>query len=105
MNINCIGTAGEYMGGSMSNECFNEKTQTYFALDIPGDNCFKSTNNLLCASKATMFKVGSKATIIDVGSYPDVAKLAVLMGLHQHHVTTIVSILGPIRKFLNRNKR
>jgi hypothetical protein len=68
-----IGGTVEYLGGSVSYKCSYDDSNIYFALAIPGDYRFDTTTSELCASIATMLKVGSLATFVNMGGCPDAA--------------------------------
>ena len=63
----------KYAGGAVMYKCAYDATNIYFALMIPGPYRFNATNNQMCPSIATMFKVGTLATYYNMGGCPDAA--------------------------------
>jgi len=66
-----IGGSTSYPDGAVSYKCLYDNDKIYFALQIPGKYRFDSEDDHLCAAIGTMFKVGSKATYVDMGGCPD----------------------------------
>jgi hypothetical protein len=67
-----LNTLGEmYEAGSATYKCQYDSENVYFALEIPGEYRFNTTDDHLCAAIGTMFKVGSKASYINMGGCPD----------------------------------
>lgn len=67
-----VNTAGkEWDAGKASYKCLYDSEQIYFALEIPGEYRFNSTNNKMCAAIGTMFKIGEKASYLNMGGCPD----------------------------------
>jgi len=64
-------TGTEWDAGVATYKCMYDTERIYFAMEIPGEYRFSSEDNHLCASIATMFKVGSKATYVNMGGCPD----------------------------------
>jgi hypothetical protein len=64
-------TGQEYEAGNAVYKCMYDGTHIFFALDIPGDYRFNATDNTQCASIATMLKIGSSATFLNMGGCPD----------------------------------
>lgn len=60
------------MEGEVSTyKCVYDENRIYFALEIPGEYRFNTTDNHKCASIATMTKVGKDATFMNMGGCPD----------------------------------
>ena len=66
-------SGNEYTAGKAELKCLHDNSNIYFALEIPGEYNFDTEDNHLCAAIGTMFKVGSKATYINMGGCPDAA--------------------------------
>ena len=64
-------TGGVYDGGDATYKCLYDDEHIYFALEIPGDYRFSTEDNSLCAAIGTMFKIGEKATFLNMGGCPD----------------------------------
>ncbi|CAB9511775.1 Ethylbenzene dehydrogenase [Seminavis robusta] len=64
-------TGGEYEGGKATYKCQYTADHIYFAMEIPGEYRFSTEDNHLCAAIGTMFKVGEKATFLNMGGCPD----------------------------------
>lgn len=63
---------GSELGAGNANlKCLYDEVQVYFAFEIPGDYRFSRENNQLCASIATMMKIGDKASFLNMGGCPD----------------------------------
>ena len=67
--LNTLGE--EYTAGAATYKCQYDSEHIYFALEIPGEYRFNTTDNHHCAAIGTMFKVGSKASYINMGGCPD----------------------------------
>jgi hypothetical protein len=63
-------TGQEYEANAVY-KCMYDDTHIFFALDIPGDYRFNATDNTQCAAIATMLKIGSSATFLNMGGCPD----------------------------------
>ena len=61
----------QYEAGNAVYKCMHDENNIYFALEIPGDYRFNSTNNEQCAAIATMMKIGAQATFLNMGGCPD----------------------------------
>ncbi|KAI2513623.1 Ethylbenzene dehydrogenase [Fragilaria crotonensis] len=61
----------KYADGAVMYKCVYDASNIYFALMIPGPYRFNATNNQMCPSIATMFKVGTMATFYNMGGCPD----------------------------------
>ena len=77
-SVEGIDTSIYQIGGTeyhhnVSYKCLYDETNIYFALVIPGDYRFNASVSELCASIATMFKIGSNASYINMGGCPDAA--------------------------------
>jgi hypothetical protein len=66
-----IKTTGENYDGDVTYKCLYDSENIYFALEIPGEFRFSADDDHLCASIATMFKIGENATFLNMGGCPD----------------------------------
>jgi hypothetical protein len=64
-------TGKEYAEGNLTAQCTFDDNRIYLALQIPGEFSFSSTDDHLCASIATMIKVGDDATFYNMGGCAD----------------------------------
>ena len=64
-------TGETYASGDASYKCVYDDELIYFALEIPGDYRYSDSDNALCAAIATMMKIGSQATYVNMGGCPD----------------------------------
>jgi hypothetical protein len=64
-------TGEEYPQGNAEYKCMYDDTHIFFALEIPGDYRHNTTDNHKCAAIATMLKIGSSATFVNMGGCPD----------------------------------
>jgi len=101
-------TGETYPGGDASYKCMYDNDLIYFALEIPGDYRFDPNDNHLCASIATMTKIGASASFINMGGCPDAlsgcdtgvpdtcADYVVDIGAHWELSTTEQNVAYPI---------
>ena len=61
-----------YSSGDVSIKCMFDSTHIYMAFEIPGPYRFSTTNDHLCASISTMWKVGPESKFINMGGCPHV---------------------------------
>lgn len=67
-----VSTLGvEYDAGQATYKCLYDSENIYFAMEIPGEYGFNTTDNHHCAAIGTMFKVGAKAEYVNMGNCPD----------------------------------
>lgn len=59
-----------YAGGAASYKCLYSDTHLYLTMEIPGTFRFDATSNEKCAAVSTMFKIGEKATFVNMGGCP-----------------------------------
>jgi len=59
-----------YPGGYSSIKCTYDNNNIYFAFEVPGKYRFNTTDNHLCASIGTMWKVGQLADYVNMGGCP-----------------------------------
>eukprot|EP00547_Thalassionema_nitzschioides_P013078 CAMPEP_0194262582 /NCGR_PEP_ID=MMETSP0158-20130606/46612_1 /TAXON_ID=33649 /ORGANISM="Thalassionema nitzschioides, Strain L26-B" /LENGTH=488 /DNA_ID=CAMNT_0039002741 /DNA_START=98 /DNA_END=1565 /DNA_ORIENTATION=+ len=59
-----------YAGGDASIKCTYDNNNIYFAFEVPGKYRFNTTDNHLCASISTMWKVGQLADYVNMGGCP-----------------------------------
>jgi hypothetical protein len=57
--------------GEATYKCVHDSEKVYFALEIPGQYRFNSTDDTQCAAIGTMMKIGSKAGFINMGGCPE----------------------------------
>jgi len=69
--LNSVLTRKDYTEGMSTYKCMYDDDHIYLALEIPGDYRFNSTDNRYCAAIATMMKIGTEATFLDMGGCPD----------------------------------
>ena len=62
---------GTYDVGAVSYKCQYDAEKIYFALEVPGLYRFNTTDNHFCAAIGTMFKLGSRASFVNMGGCPD----------------------------------
>jgi hypothetical protein len=63
-------TSTLYTAGNVKIQCVYDSTDIYFLYQIPGKYMFDANDNHLCASVASMFQVGPKATFFNMGGCP-----------------------------------
>mmetsp|Transcript_19364 Transcript_19364/g.29873 ORF Transcript_19364/g.29873 Transcript_19364/m.29873 type:complete len:361 (-) Transcript_19364:143-1225(-) len=63
-------TSKMYTAGNMKIQCVYDATDIYFLYQIPGKYMFDITDNKKCASVASMFQMGEKATFFNMGGCP-----------------------------------
>jgi hypothetical protein len=59
-----------YTGGDATYKCLYSDTHLYLTMEIPGTFRFDSTTSEKCAAISTMFKIGEKATFVNMGGCP-----------------------------------
>jgi hypothetical protein len=64
-------TGVQYAEGSAIYKCMYDDDKIYLALEIPGDYRFNATDDHHCAAIATMMKIGTEATLFNMGGCPD----------------------------------
>ena len=64
-------TLEQYGPGKAEVKCAHSGDRIFMTMEIPGKYRFDATSNKLCASIATMTKVGADATYLDMGGCPD----------------------------------
>ena len=62
-------TSKMYTAGNMKIQC-DDATDIYFLYQIPGKYMFDINDNKKCASVASMFQMGEKATLFNMGGCP-----------------------------------
>lgn len=60
-----------YDKGEAMFKCVHTETHVFFSFQVPGRYRFNTTDNHYCAAVGTMFKIGSKATYVNMGGCPD----------------------------------
>ena len=65
-------TGAVYGGGQATYKCLHSDTQLYLGLAIPGNYRFNDTVSEMCAAIATLFQIGSQATLYNMGGCPEV---------------------------------
>eukprot|EP00984_Skeletonema_dohrnii_P012540 scaffold5101_cov224-Skeletonema_dohrnii-CCMP3373.AAC.3 len=63
-------TSKMYTAGNMKIQCVYDATDIYFLYQIPGKYMFDINDNKKCASVASMFQMGEKATLFNMGGCP-----------------------------------
>ena len=63
-------TSKMYTAGNMKIQCVYDSTDIYFLYQIPGKYMFDIADNKKCASVASMFQIGEKATFFNMGGCP-----------------------------------
>ena len=63
-------TSEAYTAGNMKIQCAYDDTNIYFFYQFPGKYMFDSSDNHKCAAVATMFQMGEKATLFNMGGCP-----------------------------------
>jgi hypothetical protein len=65
-------TGESYMDGEEATyKCMYDSNRIYLSLEIPGEFSFDTEDNHLCASIATMTKIGVDATYVNMGGCPE----------------------------------
>lgn len=59
-----------YASGDLSMRCSYDDTRIYMAFEVPGRFRFNTTDDHLCASMSTMWRVGDDATFSNMGGCP-----------------------------------
>jgi hypothetical protein len=59
-----------YAHGNVSIKCVYDAEKIYYAFEIPGKYRFDAADNHLCTSVSTMFQIGEKASLFNMGGCP-----------------------------------
>ena len=89
-------TGETYADGDATFKCVYDDELIYFALEIPGVYRFSDTVSELCAAIATMMKIGSQATFVNMGGCPLMPSRQAATPDHQTRAPTTLWTLARI---------